>query len=104
MFDIAKMMAQAKKVQDRMGSIQEELAGMEVTGKSKNGKVSVTCNGKFEFTNVVIAPDAVGNAAELQVWVLEALQDATTQILGITEGKMKELTAGINIPGLKLPF
>ena len=106
MFDIAKMMAQAKKVQDRMEGTQTELADTTIIGQSSCGNVVITCNGKFEFTNVEVKPEW-GNGAtaeEIQTKTLEALQDITNQIMGITESKMKELTQGINIPGLKLPF
>lgn len=105
MFDMAKMMAQAKKVQDRMTSIQDELAQLTLTGKSSDGLVTITCTGKFEFTGVSVDPAAMnGDASAMEARISEALQDVTNQIMSITEGKMKELTAGINIPGLKLPF
>lgn len=106
MFDMAKMMAQAKKVQDKMGKIQEELEEMEVVGKAANGQVKVICNGKFEFKSVTIAPEllASGDAAMLEDLVLTALKDAHEQIMKLTQEKMSALTAGLNIPGLKLPF
>jgi DNA-binding YbaB/EbfC family protein len=106
MFDMAKMMAQAKKVQDKMGKIQEDLEKLEVTGKSANGLVSVTCNGKFEFQAVTIDPAFLtsSSAEQVQVSVLEALQNATEQIVNQTQEQMASLTAGLNIPGLKLPF
>ena len=106
MFDMAKMMAQAKKVQDKMQSIQEELADLQVTGTAGGGKVKVTCNGKFEFLKVEIAPELAqgGDNAMLEDLVLSALKDGTSQIMKITQDKMSALTAGINIPGLKLPF
>jgi nucleoid-associated protein EbfC len=77
-----------------------------ITGKSVCGNVEITCNGKFEFTTVKMneAWAQAASAAELQAKTLEALQDITRQIMGLTESKMKELTQGINIPGLKLPF
>ena len=104
MFDMAKMMAQAKKVQDRMNNIQEELGEMEVTGTAGGDKVKVVCTGKFEFKSVHIDPSVAGDAAMLEDLMLTALKDASDQIMKLTQDKMKALTAGINIPGLKLPF
>lgn len=106
MFDMAKMMAQAKKVQDRMNGIQDELASLTVVGQAGGGQVKVTCNGKFEFSKVEIAPELLssGDAGMLEDLVLMALKDGTGQILKVTQDKMSALTSGINIPGLKLPF
>lgn len=106
MFDMAKMMAQAKKVQDKMAKIQDDLEHMEVVGKAGGGQVKIVCNGKFEFKSVSIAPELVlkGDAGMIEDLVHAALKDCTDQIMKHTQDKMESLTAGLNIPGLKLPF
>jgi nucleoid-associated protein EbfC len=106
MFDMAKMMAQAKKVQDKMAKIQDDLEHLEVTGKAGGGQVKVVCNGKFEFKSVFIDPAllAKGDSGMVEDLMLAALKDCTDQIMKHTQDKMESLTAGLNIPGLKLPF
>jgi len=101
MFDMAKMMKQAKSMQDKMMTIQEELAGTRFEGQSTDGSVSISCTGKFENWEVSglekVAP------AEANAKNKEALENLTQSIMSQTQSKMGELTKGLNIPGLKLP-
>jgi nucleoid-associated protein EbfC len=101
MFDMAKMMKQAKKMQDKMMEIQDELAGTTIVGKSSCGKVQISCTGKFEEWNVTGLEGV--EPAEANAKVQEALEDLTKQIMEQTQSRMGELTKGLNIPGLKLP-
>jgi DNA-binding YbaB/EbfC family protein len=103
MFDIAKMMSQAKKVQDQMVKIQDELASSQMEGQSADGKVTISCNGKFENWNVQIDP-SLNDSATIQAGVQQALEQLTERIMSKTQDKMSALTQGLNIPGLKLPF
>ena len=103
MFDIAKMMSQAKKVQDQMVKIQDELASSQMEGQSADGKVTISCNGKFENWNVQIDP-SLNDSAIIQAGVQQALEQLTERIMSKTQDKMSSLTQGLNIPGLKLPF
>ena len=48
------LMRQAQKLQEDMLKAQEELANMEVTGKSGGGLVTVVMNGKHEVKRVMI--------------------------------------------------
>ena len=104
MFDIHKMLKQAQKMQDQMQSVQKEMEGTEFTGTSGGGAVTVVCNGKFEFLRVKINPDALQDTGMLEDLILAALKDATSQVSSTLEKRMKGVTEGMNIPGLKLPF
>ena len=70
---------------------------------SGGGAVSVTCNGKYEFLKVVIRDDAMGDKDMLEDLFLAALQDASNKVTEAMEQKMAKITAGLNIPGFKLP-
>ena len=104
MFDIQKMMKQAQKMQDQMQVVQEEMEKTEFTGTSGNGAVTVTCTGKYQFTKVDIKPEALQDREMLEDLVLAALKDATDKVAKTLEEKVGAVTAGMNIPGLKLPF
>jgi nucleoid-associated protein EbfC len=104
MFDMAKMMKQAKDVQDKMMKIQDELASTEMQGKSDDGNVEVTCSGKFDNWQVTINPSLNGDTALIQAGVQQALVALSNTIMNTTQDKMSSLTKGLNIPGLKLPF
>ena len=101
MFDMAKMMSQAKKMQDQMVKIQEELANAIFEGKSSCGRVIVSCSGKFENWKVDIASGL--DSKDCGKLVVEALEELTKSIMEQTQSKMGALTKGLNIPGLKLP-
>jgi nucleoid-associated protein EbfC len=97
MFDMAKMMKQAKKMQDKMMEIQEELAVAEMEGKSADGTISIKCTGKFEGWLVS------GLTPEQNEQVKQALEALAGEIMEQTQSRMGDLTKGLNIPGLKLP-
>jgi len=103
MFDIQQMMKQAQKMQDKMAAVQKELEAATFTGTAGGGAVSVTCNGKYEFSAVKISPDAAADPEMLEDLMLAALKDASSKVSKAMEEKMSAVTAGMNIPGLKLP-
>ena len=103
MFNIQQMMKQAQKMQDQMKEIQEEMERSEFTGTAGGGAVTITCNGKYEFTAVKIKEDALGDREMLEDLILAALKDASNKVTETMEQKMSKVTAGLNIPGLKLP-
>jgi len=106
MFNIQQMMKQAQKMQDQMKDVQAEMEKTEFTGTAGGGAVSITCNGKYQFLNVKISPEATsnGDAGMLEDLIQLALNDLSTQVTGAMESRMSSITAGLNIPGLKLPF
>lgn len=103
-FDLNKMFKQVQKMQEKMGDIQEKLGAVEVTGSAGGGAVQVTCTGKLEFTRVKISPEALTDAGLLEDMVLTALRDAADKVSEVAEKEMSALTAGLKIPGLKMPF
>jgi DNA-binding YbaB/EbfC family protein len=106
MFNIQQMMKQAQKMQDQMKDVQAEMEKTEFTGTAGGGAVSVTCNGKYQFTSVKISPEALNgdDASMLEDLMMTALNDLSLKVTGAMESKMSSITSGLNIPGLKLPF
>jgi nucleoid-associated protein EbfC len=102
-FDFQKMLKQAQKLQEQMGSIQKDLEGVMLKGQAGDGAVVIESNARFEFQSVTISADATKDAKELEDLVLLALQDLSKQVAGVAEQKMSQMTAGLKIPGLKIP-
>jgi nucleoid-associated protein EbfC len=103
-FDFQKMLKQAQKLQEQMGSIQKDLEGIVLQGQSGGGAVVIESNARFEFQSVKISPEAAEmNAQELEDLVLAALKDLGQQVAKVAEQKMGQMTAGLKIPGLKIP-
>ena len=107
MKDIMGLMKQAKEMQSKMQSMQDELGDLEAEGIAAGGMVKVTLTGKGEMRAVTIDPSMF---KEDDVEVREALivaahNQAKQKIEQITAEKTAELTAGLPIPpGIKLPF
>ena len=100
--NISDMMAQAKQFQEKIGSMQEELAGKTVIGSAGGGMVSATLNGKGELIGLALEPGIV-NADEvdmLQDLIVAAVNDGARKAAELGKGEMSKLTGGLNIPGL----
>lgn len=100
MFNIQQMMKQAQKMQDQMKEIQGEMEKTEFTGTAGGGAVTVTCNGKYEFLDVKLTDEAMGDREMLEDMILAAIKDASNKVAAKMEEKMSSVTAGLNIPGM----
>ena len=49
----------AQKIQEQMGSFQEKLGTISVTGSAGGGMVEVDLNGRMELVALRISPEAV---------------------------------------------
>lgn len=104
--DMNKMMKQVAKMQQELAKAQEELSETEFTGTSGGGLVTVTVTGDGDFTSVKIKPDAVDpdDPTMLEDLVLAAINEATRVQKETTQQKLGDVGAGMNIPGMQLPF
>ena len=107
MKDIMGLMKQAKEMQEKMQTMQEELVDLEAEGVAAGGMVKLTLNGKGQMRGLKIDPSMF---KEEEVEILEDLimaahNQAKVKVEDITAEKTAELTAGLPIPpGMKLPF
>ena len=107
MKNLGQMMKQAQKLQAKMGELQEQLAGAELTGASGGGMVQVTMTGKGDVRRVKIDPSLL-DPAEVEVLedlLVAACNDAKAKIEAHVAERMAELTGGLKLPpGLNLPL
>ena len=99
--DMGGMMKKAMEMKKEMGKIQEELAGIEVTGVCGTSVEAIaTCDMKIK--SIKIAPEAVnaGKTEEIEDVVLVAVNNALDEAQKVSKQKMMRLTGGLNIPGL----
>jgi DNA-binding YbaB/EbfC family protein len=100
--NFGNIMKQAKKMQERMARLQEELETKTVEASSGGGMVSVVVNGKFEIIVLKIEKDVV-NAEDvemLQDLVMAAINEGVRKAQEMTTAEMSKITGGLNIPGL----
>lgn len=102
---LGNIMKQAQAMQENLKQAQEELAGLEVTGQSGGGMVEVTMTCRHDVRRIQIDPALMDDDKEvLEDLIAAAMNDAVRKVEATTQEKMGGLTAGMNIPGLNLPF
>ncbi|MBI1384152.1 MAG: YbaB/EbfC family nucleoid-associated protein [Rhizobiales bacterium] len=105
MKDIMGMMNQMRGLQERMQTLQAELAAAEVSGSAGGGLVTVRLNGKGDMRGLTIDPSLVKpeDVEVIEDLILAAHQDAKSRVEAMMQSKMQELTGGLPLPpGLKL--
>jgi nucleoid-associated protein EbfC len=107
MKDFMGMMKQAAALQEKMQSLQAEIAALEAIGTAGAGLVTVTVNGKGGLKNVKIDP-SLAKPEEIEILedlIVAAAEDARGKAEALAAEKMKALTTGLPLPpGLSLPF
>lgn len=100
------MMKQFAKMQQRMEEIQVELAAKRVEGSAGGGMVRVIANGKQDIISVKIEKEVVNpeDVEMLEDLILSAVNQAREKGAEVQAQAMAELTGGLNLPGLNLPF
>jgi DNA-binding YbaB/EbfC family protein len=104
--DLNNIMQQAQEMQAKMSQIQEQLANKTITGSAGGGMVNVTVNGRGDVLSVAIE-DALISSEEkemLQDLVVAATNDGLQKAKELSKQEMKQLTGGLNIPGLSNMF
>ena len=99
-FDILK---NAQKIQEQMGSFQEKLGAITVTGSAGGGMVEITMNGRMEILGVHILPEAAeGQDMEmLQDLVAAAFTGAAEKVREALNREMGALMGvGGGMPGM----
>ena len=107
MRDFMGMMKQAAALQEKMQSLQTEIAALEASGSAGAGLVTVTVDGKGGLKTVKIDPSLMkpDEAEILEDLIVAAVTDARAKAETLAAEKMKALTAGLPLPpGLTLPF
>lgn len=102
MQNIGNIMKQAKKLQERMTSLQNELALRTVEASAGGGMVSVLVNGKHELVSLKIEKEVVNpeDVDMLQDLIMAAVNEGMRKAQEVAAAEMAKLTGGINIPGL----
>lgn len=100
MFDknsLGSLMKQAKKMQDKMAKVQEEIADIEVTGESGAGLVKITLNGIYNCRGLKIDHTVIKNEEKevLEDLIIAAFNDAIRKISIMQKEKMQIVSSKI---------
>ena len=92
MGNMNQLMKQAKKMQEQMAKLQEELEQKTVEASAGGGVVTVVANGKKEVTEIRIAPEAVDpdDVEMLQDLIMAAVNEALRQAEEMVQSEMNK--------------
>ena len=98
-----KMMKEARKVQERIVQMQEELRQRELEVSSGGGAVTVRINGRQEILSLKIAPEAVDpdDVELLEDMIIAAVNEAIKQSQEMVSTEMAKITGDSTFPGCK---
>jgi len=102
--DIGKIMKLAGEMKRKMPEMKEKLAASQYTAEVGGGMVSATVNGKMQLSDLKLSQQLLGDG-DLSLDMLEdmvkaAVSAAQAQAAEAGEAAMKEMTGGMNLPGL----
>jgi DNA-binding YbaB/EbfC family protein len=93
------ILQQAKEIPARMQKMGEELKAKRVYGES--GGVRVEMNGLTEVLAIDIAQNLLADKAATESHVRTAVNQAAAQARQLHAEAMKQVTGGMNLPGLE---
>jgi nucleoid-associated protein EbfC len=95
-------MKQAKKMQEKIASIQAELESKTVEATAGGGMVTVVVNGKFEILSLKIDKEVVNpeDVDMLQDLITAAVNEGIRKAQEMATAEMSKITGGFNIPGM----
>ena len=102
MQNIGNIMKQAKKMQERMARIQQDLETKTTEAQAGGGMVKVVVNGKFEVVSLQIEKEVVNpeDIEMLQDLVAAAVNEGIRKAQEMASAEMAKITGGLSIPGL----
>ena len=106
MNNFTDMLSQAKKMQEKMSEVQENLKNIEVEGVSGGSLVKVTLKGDYEMKSIFVDKDAKKEKDEIiNDLIIAAYNDAKNKLKKKTSEEIAKATGMPNLPfDIKLPF
>ena len=98
--NIAKMMQQAKKMQENMKQMQDDLADVEATGESGGGMVKVVVTGTHQIKRIDIDESlmADNDKSLLEDLIAAAVNAGMQKIEETIKTKQKDMMGGMSLP------
>lgn len=102
MQNFGNIMKQAKKLQERMAQLQDQLALKTVEASAGGGMVTVRVNGKHELVSLKIDREVVNpdDPEMLQDLIIAAVNEGVRKAQEMAAAEMAKITGGLSIPGL----
>jgi hypothetical protein len=100
--DMNSMIHQARKMQDQITALQEDIEQRTFTASAGGGAVNVTLTGKKTLQSIELKKEVVDpeDIEMLQDLIISAVNEAVNNIEETTENEMSKITGGVALPGL----
>ncbi len=100
--DMNSMIHQARKMQDQITALQEDIEQRTFNATAGGGAVSVTLTGKKTLQSIELKKEVVDpeDIEMLQDLIISAVNEAVNNIEETTENEMSKITGGVALPGL----
>ncbi len=101
--NFGQILNQAKKMQEKLQKLQEELGGRTVEAQAGGGMVSCVVNGKQEIVSLTISEEVWQEQDRelLEDLLLAAVNEGLNKSRDMVQEEMSKVAG---IPGLQLPF
>ena len=99
------MLAKAREMQDKMQSMQEELARKQVSAESGGGMVSAVVNGRMELVKLRIDKTKIdpNDTEMLEDLIVAAVSAAQHNAADMMKQEMSKMAADVGLPPGMLP-
>lgn len=96
------LLRQARKLQEQLARIQEELGNESVSGTAGSGAVTVTLDGHGKLRSIKLSAQAVDpqDVETLEDLIGIAFRDAQAKAAELSAQRMGPLAGGLGLPGL----
>jgi hypothetical protein len=98
--DLPGLMAKARKMQDKMAAMQEEMGRRQVTADAGGGMVEATVNGRMELVKLRIdkARVDVADTEMLEDMIVAAVSAAQIKAAGMMREEMQKAAGEMGLP------
>jgi len=99
---MGNIMKQVQQMVEDQQKMEEELAEQRIETSAGGGMVKAVVNGKNELLEIKIDPQVVDpdDVEMLQDLIVSAIREAIEKVRAIRDERVRELTGGLNIPGM----
>jgi DNA-binding YbaB/EbfC family protein len=98
--DIQELMAKAQEAQQKLATLQRELAARRIEGSAGGGMVRAVVTGAMRVVEIEIEPSLVasGDRAMLQDLTAAAVNAALANAQRVMQEEMQKASAGLSLP------
>ncbi len=99
---LTQLMMNAGSIADRIKEVRESLAEQVATGSAAEGSIHVVVSGVGEIQRLTICSTLIqsGSTEQIEELLPLALNEALGKVRQMHLAKMRELTGGVDLPGL----